>query len=126
MTANERFQRDGVIKFISPERFNRDKGTEYCFRPRDIDGKRMVVGYLGAYPDAPESHFSGDGIMAPYEQFCAAWDAAEAESSRGISRRAWSNLILAGAESFSMDRYRIIIATGMGLPVCEKCHQTIL
>lgn len=121
--AQELFQKYGEISRISKERFNRYKGTEWYFQPLTVDGKRMVVGYVGSYPDTPEwSSFSGEAIAAPYEGFCRMWDEHTSTDIYGVV----AAMKEGGAITMSMERYRAVLDSGESLPTCKHCHQLIL
>ena len=123
MTAAEKFQKYGEISRISSERFNRYKGKEYFFRPLVVDGQKVVIGWVGSYPDTPEwSECSGEAIMTPFEKFCLLWDRS---SGKGIYDVV-ASMKQAGATAMSMEKYRAVLETGESLPQCKHCNQTIL
>lgn len=124
MTAQELFQKNGRISRISQERFNRYKGTEFSFQPLTVDGVRVVIGWVGSYPDTSEmSNFSGEAVMVPFEKFCELWDKHAAYRNVYDIVAAMKE---AGAITMSMERYRAVLQTGQGLPRCEHCKQLIL
>ena len=120
--ASQRFQKDGEISQISKEQFNRYKGTEWFFTPRDIDGHRMVLGYIGSYPDDCPSYFAGDFYALDYDTFCQIWDTSP---ERNIYRLGEA-LKTAMADMLSHERYQAMLRTGQAVPRCEHCRQTIL
>ncbi len=123
-TAAEVFQKHGEISRISNERFNRYKGTEYFFQPRVVDGQRVVLGWVGSYPNTPEySECFGEAIMAPFEEFCSWWDQYASTMNIYDVVAAMKN---AGASAMTIERYRAVLETGESLPSCKHCHQLIL
>lgn len=122
MTAKETLQKNGCVRQLSEQYFNRHKGTEWNFMLKLIDGKEVIIGWAGWYPNTPESYFQGNGyLFKDIESFCKEWDKREPvfDTLKKLGH-------LPTTEVLSMERYRAILKQATEHPACPQCGQHII